>query len=454
MVIKKHIFREYDIRGIYPDELNEDSVRLLGRAFGTYYSRNSAKKITLGRDCRLSSPDISRWLMQGLLESGMNVVDLGIVATPIVYFSLHMLEVDGGVQITGSHNPPEFNGFKICLGHETIYGDEIQKIRKICEAEDFVAGRGNAEKFEIINRYAEYIVNNIKPGPYRKKVVIDGGNGTACQVAVDIYSKLGFDVIPVFCEPDGRFPNHHPDPTIPDNLTQLIGKVKEEKADLGIAFDGDGDRIGVVDHEGEIIWGDQLMIIFSRDLLRKYRGGKIIGEVKCSQLLYDDIEKNGGEPIMWKTGHSLIKDKMKEERALLAGEMSGHLFFAERYFGYDDAIYAGARLLEIHSRGQGNIKDLLSGIPKMLNTPEIRIDCPDEKKFEVVADIATEFKKEGYKVIDVDGARVIFENGWGLVRASNTQPVLVLRFEAGDEKGLERVQSIFTEKLQKKGIKL
>ncbi len=454
MGIREHIFREYDIRGTFPDELNRDTVRLLGRAFGAYYAKNNAKRISLGRDCRLSSPDISEWLQEGLVESGIDVVNLGVVPTPLVYFSLHMMDVDGGVQITGSHNPPEFNGFKICIGKETIYGEEIQKIKRICEAEDFVSGKGNIEKADIVESYVDYVVKNIKPGPYKRKVVVDGGNGTACEVALNIYAKLGFEVIPLFCEPDGRFPNHHPDPTIPEFLQDLIATVKKESADLGIAFDGDGDRIGVVDNEGDIIWGDQLLIIFSRDLLRKYRGGKIIGEVKCSQVLYDDIEKNGGEPIMWKTGHSLIKNKMKEEKALLAGEMSGHLFFAERYFGYDDAIYAGARLLEILSTRQEAIKDMLSDLPRMVNTPEIRIDCSDEMKFEVVADIAKEFKAEGYRVIDVDGARVLFDNGWGLIRASNTQPVLVLRFEAKDEKGIEQLKGIFKEKLQKRGIQL
>ncbi len=454
MGIREHIFREYDIRGTFPDELNRDTVRLLGRAFGAYYAKNNAKRISLGRDCRLSSPDISEWLQEGLVESGIDVVNLGVVPTPLVYFSLHMMDVDGGVQITGSHNPPEFNGFKICIGKETIYGEEIQKIKRICEAEDFVSGKGNIEKADIVESYVDYVVKNIKPGPYKRKVVVDGGNGTACEVALNIYAKLGFEVIPLFCEPDGRFPNHHPDPTIPEFLQHLIATVKKERADLGIAFDGDGDRIGVVDNEGDIIWGDQLLIIFSRDLLRKYRGGKIIGEVKCSQVLYDDIEKNGGEPIMWKTGHSLIKNKMKEEKALLAGEMSGHLFFAERYFGYDDAIYAGARLLEILSTRQEAIKEMLSDLPRMVNTPEIRIDCSDEMKFEVVADIAKEFKAEGYRVIDVDGARVLFDNGWGLIRASNTQPVLVLRFEAKDEKGIEQLKGIFKEKLQKRGIQL
>jgi phosphomannomutase/phosphoglucomutase len=266
-------------------------------------------------------------------------------------------------------------------------------------------------------------------------------------VACNAYERIGFEVISLFCEPDGRFPNHHPDPTIPENLKALISKVSETSADLGIAFDGDADRIGVVDQEGTIIWGDQLMIIFSRDLLTRHPGGKIIGEVKCSQVLFDDIEKHGGQPIMWKAGHSLIKSKMKEERALLAGEMSGHIFFSERYFGYDDAIYAGARLLEIVSQTERSLKELLTDIPKMVNTPEIRMECPDNKKFQVVADLVEEFKKH-YRVIDVDGARVLFDEGWGLIRASNTQPVLVLRFEAKDENGLEKIQDIFMEKVK------
>jgi phosphomannomutase/phosphoglucomutase len=357
--------------------------------------------------------------------------------------------VDGGVQITGSHNPPEFNGFKICLGTASIYGEEIQRIRRICESADFSRGNGKLEEADVITPYIQYIKANIRPGDVKKKVVLDAGNGVGGTVAMEIYDIFGFEIIPLFCEPDGRFPNHHPDPTIPKNLEAMISKVREESADLGIAFDGDADRIGVVDQEGNIIWGDQLMIIFSRDLLSRYHGGKIIGEVKCSQVLYDDIERNGGEAIMWKTGHSLIKNKMKEEGALLAGEMSGHLFFAERYFGYDDAIYAGARLLELVSRTEESITEMLADVPKMVNTPEIRLDCPDDKKFEIVSALTEEFKKE-HKVIDVDGARVLFDGGWGLIRASNTQPVLVLRFEAANESRLEEIRKIFMDRLKNK----
>ncbi|HDM09990.1 MAG TPA: phosphomannomutase/phosphoglucomutase, partial [Desulfobacteraceae bacterium] len=359
----------------------------------------------------------------------------------------------GGIQITGSHNPPEFNGFKVCLGEASIYGPEIQEIRKIAESGAFAKGKGEMDQADVVTPYIDYVKKTIQIGEYKRKVVIDSGNGVGGPVAKPLYEGMGFEVISLFGDPDGRFPNHHPDPTIPENLKALISKVNETDADVGFGFDGDADRIGVVDKEGRIIWGDQLMIIFSRDLLKRYPGAKIIGEVKCSQVLYDDIEKNGGQPIMWKTGHSLIKDKMKEEGALLAGEMSGHLFFAERYFGYDDAIYAGARLLEILSNTDKSVRDLLEGVPEMLNTPEIRIDCPEERKFQVVAELAEEFKKD-YKVIDVDGARVLFGDGWGLVRASNTQPVLVLRFEAQSEERLEEIKSLFMGKLKEKGIAL
>jgi len=449
MAIQSNIFREYDIRGVVPDELNQDVVHLLGRAMGTYYDDKGAGRISLGRDCRLSSPDLSKWLMDGLLESGVDVVDVGMVPTPLLYFSLHQLQVDGGVQITGSHNPPEFNGFKICLDKASIFGEEIQKIRKIIDSGNFRRSHGKMEKTDMVDPYLRTVEKNIVPGPVKRRVVVDAGNGAGGPVATEVYRRIGFDVISLFCEPDGRFPNHHPDPTLPENLEALISKVDETSADLGIAFDGDADRIGVVDQEGSIIWGDQLLIVFSRDLLKRHPGGKIIGEVKCSQVLYDDIEKHGGQPIMWKAGHSLIKSKMKEEGALLAGEMSGHLFFSERYFGYDDAIYAGARLLEILSKTERSLKDLLADIPRMVNTPEIRMACPDEKKFQVVAELVEEFKKD-YTVIDVDGARVLFDEGWGLVRASNTQPVLVLRFEAKDENSLEKIRNIFMDRVKRR----
>jgi phosphomannomutase/phosphoglucomutase len=447
--VKSHIFREYDIRGVVPGELNGEMAHDLGLAMGTYYHDRGARRISVGHDCRLSSPDLSKGLIDGLMECGVQVVDVSMVPTPLLYFSLHHLETDGGVQITGSHNPPEFNGFKVCLGKATIYGEEIQEIRKISESGKFIRGKGTLGKADMNGPYLRYLEGNIEPGPFKRRVVVDAGNGAGGPVAVEIYKRLGFEVFPLFCEPDGRFPNHHPDPTIPENLEAMISKVRDVSADLGVAFDGDADRIGVVDREGNIIWGDQLMIIFSRDMLSRHAGAKIIGEVKCSKVLYDDIEKHGGKGIMWKAGHSLIKSKMKEEGALLGGEMSGHIFFAERYFGFDDAVYAGARLLEILSRNEKTLKELLADVPKMANTPEIRIDCPDDRKFDIVAELAEEFKKD-YDVIDVDGARVLFDGGWGLIRSSNTQPVLVLRFEATDEKRLEEIRQIFMEKLGKK----
>ncbi len=448
-----YIFREYDIRGLVPDDLNRETARVLGMAVGTYFARHRATKITLGRDCRTSSPELRDGLLEGLLETGMQVIDLGIIPTPLLYFSLHHLNTDGGIEITGSHNPPSYNGFKVCLGHASIFGDQIQEIRKIVEQGQFEKGKGRVDSHDIVGPYVEYVLKTIKCGPHLGKVVIDAGNGTGGVVAGQIYPRLGFKVIPLFCEMDGECPAHLPDPTIPENLVPLKATVLTSKAMLGIAFDGDSDRIGVVDREGDIIWGDQLMIIFSRDLLKKYPGGKIIGEVKCSQVLYDDIRANGGIPIMWKTGHSLIKNKLKEEGALLAGEMSGHIFFAERYFGFDDAIYAGARLLEIVSNTGKTPKELLEGIPKLVNTPEIRVDCPDEKKFLVVSEIAREMKAD-YQVVDVDGVRVMFEDGWGLLRASNTQPVLVLRFEAKTQEGLDRIRGVFREKLERFGIQI
>ena len=441
-----HIFREYDIRGIFPQELNEEAVYGLGRAFGTFFHENGAHSISLGRDCRLSSPHLAQWLSRGLLESGMTVVDVGEVPTPILYFTLHHLHVDGGIQITGSHNPPEFNGFKICLGHASVYGERIQAIRKIAESEKFRTARGTLQKTPVDEAYTQHMVQNIHPGPLAIKAVVDGGNGVAGPPAVDIYQRLGFEIHPLFCEPDGRFPNHHPDPTIPHNLQWLITAVRQEKADLGIAFDGDGDRIGVVDREGRIIPADHLMMIFSRDLLTRHKGAKIIGDVKCSQALFDDIRAHDGKPIMWKSGHSITKSKMQEEGALLAGELSGHIFFKERHFGYDDAIYAGARLLEILSKTGDGFGALLEGIPHLVNTPEIRLDCPETQKFEIVTAIADQFR-ENHHVIDLDGARVLLDGGWGLIRASNTQPALVLRFEAENEKRLEEIKNQFMEKV-------
>jgi phosphomannomutase / phosphoglucomutase len=441
-----HIFREYDIRGIFPDELNEEAVYRLGRAFGTYFHDKGAHRISLGRDCRLSSPDLAAWLSRGLMASGMTIVDVGMVPTPILYYTLHHLHVDGGIQITGSHNPPDFNGFKICLGHASVYGKEIQAIWKIAESENFRTGRGTLEKTPVDESYIQHMVQNIHPGPLAIKAVVDGGNGVAGPPALEIYRRLGFKIHPLFCEPDGRFPNHHPDPTIPLNLQSLKETVNKEKADMGIAFDGDGDRIGVVEREGRIIPADHLMMIFARNLLMQHKGAKIIGDIKCSQALFDDIKAHGGNAIMWKSGHAITKSKMQEEGALLAGELSGHIFFKDRYFGYDDAIYAGARLLEILSRTPEGLMSLIKDLPNLVNTPEIRLECPETEKFKIVTAIADHFRKD-HPVIDLDGARVLLDGGWGLIRASNTQPALVLRFEAENEKRLAEIQNRFMEKV-------
>jgi phosphomannomutase/phosphoglucomutase len=447
--VNPSIFREYDIRGRFPEDLNPETAFHLGLSLGTYYRERGARRISLGRDCRLSSPNLRDALVKGVLETGVDVLDVGVVPTPLLYFSLHHLEVDGGVQITGSHNPPDYNGFKICLGRSTIYGEEIQKIRTIAESWRYSEGSGREESRDVIQPYLAHLQKNLTPGAVKRRVVVDAGNGVGGIVAPELYRRMGVEVIPLYCDPDGRFPNHHPDPTIPEYLEALIGRVAEDSADLGIAFDGDADRIGVVDRQGRIIWGDQLMILFSRSILKAHPGAKIIGEVKCSQTLYDDIRRHGGVPIMWKAGHSLIKGKMKEESALFAGEMSGHLFFADRYFGFDDAVYAGARLLEILTHTEEDLGALLADVPRMVSTPEIRMDCPDERKFQVVAGLAEEFKKD-HEVIDIDGARVLFEGGWGLVRASNTQPVLVLRFEARDEETLEEIRTGFMERVEKR----
>ncbi|HPZ10560.1 MAG TPA: phosphomannomutase/phosphoglucomutase [Candidatus Eremiobacteraeota bacterium] len=446
MKINPYIFREYDIRGIVDKDFPEDLIINLGRALGTYYKEHNVGDITLGRDCRLSSPALHKWLIKGILSTGCSVLDTGICHTPLLYFSLFHLPVEGGVMITGSHNPPDNNGFKICLGKSTIYGEEIQNIRKIMEEENFSSGNGRVTEIDIKPLYKEEILKRLEKGRRRLKVVIDAGNGTGGLLAPDIYRDLGMEVIELYCNMDGHFPFHHPDPTEVKNMKDLIKKVEETGADLGIAFDGDADRIGVVNEQGGIIWGDELMILFSREILKENPGASFIAEVKCSQTLFDDIEKHGGHPIMWKVGHSLIKKKLSEEGSLLAGEMSGHIFFAHRYFGFDDAVYAGGRVLEILSKTEQSLSKLLSDIPPTVNTPEIRFPCPEAIKFDIVKKIVEHFKKE-YKVVDIDGARIIFPGGWALVRASNTQPLLVMRFEGKTSEILDTIKKLVEEKV-------
>ncbi|NKE70969.1 phosphomannomutase/phosphoglucomutase [Candidatus Manganitrophus noduliformans] len=423
------IFREYDIRGVYGTVLTEKVAEEIGKAFATLIRRSGGKKISLGYDIRLSSPSLREALLAGLLSTGIDVVDIGACPTPVLYFSLFNLQVDGGVMITASHNPAEFNGFKLCRGKGTLFGAEIQQVRTMAESGDFDRGKGELTfERDFLSVYLNYFVKHF--GSFRsKKVVVDCGNAAAALIAPRIMEKLGCEVIPLYCEPDGRFPNHHPDPTVPENIADLIECVRKERADVGIAFDGDGDRLGAVDEKGEIIWGDKLTLLFATDILKRNPGATIISEVKASQVLYDEISRLGGNGIMWKTGHSLIKSKMKETGALLAGEMSGHLFFADRYFGYDDAIYAGCRLVEILVKENRPLSSFFIDLPKTYVTPEIRVDCPDDRKFAVV-EKCREYFSGKYKTVDIDGVRVLFEDGWGLIRASNTQPALVLRFEA------------------------
>lgn len=434
-----NIFREYDIRGVVDKDLTEDTVYTLAKAFGTFFQKHNAKRVSLGYDARESSPTFRDLMIKGLTETGCDVVDVGMVPTPVLYFTQFHLDVDAGVMITGSHNPSDNNGFKICLEKTTIHGEQIQEIKTYALEKSFAQGEGNAREQDVLADYHNYLKENIKLGNRKIKVVVDGGNGMGGLTGVPLYKDFGCDVVELFCEPDSRFPNHHPDPTVIENMQHAIAAVAEHKADLAIAFDGDGDRIGVVDEKGNVIWGDQLMVIYSRSILEEKPGATFIAEVKCSRTLFDDIAAHGGNPIMWKVGHSLIKSKMKEVKAALAGEMSGHIFFADRYFGYDDATYAGARLLEILSHTDKPLSSLLEDLPKTVYTPEIRVDCADDKKFKVVSRLAEEFKKT-HDVIDLDGARINFENGWGLVRASNTQPVLVMRFEADTEEHLKEIQ--------------
>jgi len=439
MKINPKIFREYDIRGIVDKDLNLMVAETLGKAIGTYFRQNKKREVAVGRDCRPSSPPYSEALSRGLLSTGCDVVDLGIIPTPLLYFSIYYKKKESGVMITGSHNPPEHNGFKIMRGEETLFGEAIQEIYAIIKSNKFIEEKeGQKSSYNIIPEYQNYLLKNLKLKK-KIKVVIDAGNGTAGVVAVPIFRKLGCEVIDLYCEMDGTFPHHHPDPTIPEAMKDLIKKVRETKADLGIAYDGDGDRIGVVDDEGRLIFGDQLMIIFSRDVLPRNPGAPIISDVKASKLLFEEIEKLGGRPIMWKTGHSLIKKKMKEEKALIAGEMSGHIFFADRFFGFDDAIYSSARLLEILSRSGEKLSQMLSDLPITFRTPEIRVYASDEVKFKIVEEVKRELSKK-YPIIDIDGVRAIYPKGWGLVRASNTQAILVLRFEAETEEDLEAIR--------------
>ena len=433
------IFREYDIRGIVGTQLSENDVTRIGKAVGTFLLNQGRTHLVVGRDCRLSSDLFSQRVIEGLLSTGCHVVDIGVCPTPVLYFSIQHFKKEGGVMVTASHNPPEYNGFKLCSGTDSIHGKDITALYDMIESGSFREGQGVLSHADAITPYKSYLYENIRI-PKALNVGVDAGNGTSGPVAVPVLKHFGCTVHDLYCDMDGRFPNHEADPTVAANMKDLIALVREKKLDVGIGYDGDGDRIGVVDENGKIVYGDQLMIVFAREILSRKPGATFISEVKCSKTMYDDITKHGGRALMWKTGHSLIKKKMKEENAALAGEMSGHIFFSDRYLGFDDALYATLRLLEIIADSGKTMSELLSDVPVTFNTPEIRVECPDDFKFKVVAEI-TEYFRARHEVIDIDGVRVLFDDGWGLVRASNTQPALVLRFEAMSESRLHEIRS-------------
>jgi phosphomannomutase/phosphoglucomutase len=449
------VFREYDIRGIAGRELTGETARLIGRGYAAFLREQDVSgTIAVGRDNRPSGDELHAGLVAGLHESGHDTIDIGVVPTPVAYWVQHTLDVVGGIQITGSHNPAEYNGFKLGAEKKSLWGAQIQRIRELIEAGAFVPGQGTGRREEVLDRYLDDIVERVGPILRNVHVVADCGNGVAALVVPELLRRLGVRAECIYCESDGTFPNHHPDPTVEKNLADLIARVRGTGAELGIGFDGDADRIGIVDGTGEIIWGDYLLILYARDVLERTGPGQsIIFDVKCSQALPDAITRAGGKPVMWRTGHSLIEEKMHEAHAPVAGEMSGHMFFAEGFYGFDDAVYGAARLLRIVGDGDQTVRELLADVPRFVSTPEIRVACPDELKFGIVEAAKKHFRGK-YDVIDVDGVRVQFGDGWGLLRASNTGPVLVLRFEARSETELKRIRTEFADWLAGQGVKL
>lgn len=450
--VPAHIFREYDIRGIADSELTSETVKAIGQAYGTYLSGRGVSKVTVGCDARLSSPRVKTDVMEGLVRAGVSVLDIGLVATPTFYWSLYHFDVNGGVMVTGSHNPPEFNGLKLAMGKATIWGDEIQEIYRII-VEDRAgtsALPGSVKKENIRQAYTEMLVSKIELGPRKLKVVLDSGNGTGGLFAPEFVRRAGCEVIELFSEPDGRFPNHHPDPTKREYLSDLIDAVRKNDADVGIGFDGDSDRIGVVDDKGNMLFGDQLMLLFWKEILPKHPGADVIVEVKSSMILPEETEKLGGKPIWWKSGHSLVKAKMREIDALFSGEVSGHMFFADEFFGFDDAFYAAGRLLRILSNTDKSLSDLIVEMPSYPSTAETRFSCPDELKFDIVERVRDAATKER-ETVTVDGVRIIHENGWSLLRASNTQPVLVARCEGRTQRDLEMISSDMKRRIKEAG---
>lgn len=447
--MERHIFREYDIRGVVDRDLTDDVVLDVGRAFGTYLRRRGGRSALVGGDVRHSTERFRRVLTEGLLSTGVGVVDAGVVPTPVFYFGLHERPVHGGVMITGSHNPPDMNGLKLNAGTDSMYGADIQTIREIAEARDFEVGRGARTETVLLDAYRDAIRARIRlERPL--KVVVDSGNGCAGLVACELLSSLGCDVVPLYCEPDGAFPNHHPDPTVLEYVQDLIAAVRTHHADVGIGYDGDADRVGTIDENGEMVFADKVLALLAREVLAK-GPAQVVFDVKCSQALIEDILAHGGEPLMWKTGHSLLKKKLKETGAPIGGEMSGHMVLADDYYPFDDAIYASCRILQMLSRTRTPLSELVATIPKYYSTPEIRGEAKDDAtKFEIVRKAVAYFKAHN-DVIDVDGVRIQFGDGWGLVRASNTQPVIVMRFEARSERRLAEIQDLVTGKLREFG---
>lgn len=450
--IASDILREYDIRGIVEDTFTPETVELLGRAFGTRIVRAGGQSVALGYDGRLSSPTLANAAAKGLMACGLTVFDVGRGPTPMLYYATYALEADAGLMITGSHNPPEYNGMKMMMQGASFFGADIQDLGRLIAADDFEFGEGRKESHPMLDSYVARMLQDFKAGR-ELKVVWDAGNGVAGEAMTMLTEKLPGKHFLLYADVDGTFPNHHPDPTVEKNLADLKETVAAKGCDLGIAFDGDGDRIGVIDSQGRVLWGDQLMIIWAQEILSRLPNAPIIADVKASQVLFDEVNRMGGQAMMWKTGHSLIKSKMKECDAPFAGEMSGHIFFKDGYYGFDDALYAAVRLLSILTQTEQTLDQMLDAMPKMVNTPEIRFDCPEDKKFLVAEEVKA--RLAGHKdvtVIDVDGVRVVNDEGWWLLRASNTQPVLVARCEARDEAGLARLKESLSEQLKLSGI--
>ncbi|MFO7892644.1 MAG: phosphomannomutase/phosphoglucomutase [Longimicrobiales bacterium] len=455
MQLNEHIFREYDIRGVVAEDLKDDIPQWIGRAFGSElragHDQRTDLRVVVGHDNRPSSPELANQVVAGLRAAGLNVVSVGTVPTPVLYWAVERFEADGGIQITGSHNPPEYNGFKMLADGKSFYGAAIQRLKERIRSQSFADGEGGREEHAILEAYMDDVAGRFElPRPV--KVVVDCGNGAASLVAVELLERIGADVVPLYCESDGTFPNHHPDPTVDEYIVDLIARVRSEGAELGIGFDGDADRIGAVDEHGEIVRGDLLLLLFALDVMEQEGPGQtLVFDVKCSQVVPEVLEARGGNPVMWKTGHSLIKEKMKETGALVAGELSGHICFADDYYGFDDAVYAACRLVDLLARSDRTLSEQVEAFPKYVSTPEIRVDVPDQEKFEIVSRAVAAFS-EDHEVIDVDGARVLFDGGWGLLRASNTQPVLVLRYEARTEAQLEAIRETMEGWLKSQGI--